>query len=66
MPRAARRGVHEQAVLAGSNLWREDSEISENPRPGGGKSPEPGRVGDSSCVLVNDVIKCTPVVLASN
>ena len=23
-------------------------------------------VGDSKCVLVNDVIKCAPVVLASN
>lgn len=23
-------------------------------------------LGDSKCVLVNDVIKCTPVVVASN
>lgn len=31
-----------------------------------GKQQAAFKVGDSKCVLVNDVIKCTPVVLASN
>jgi len=31
-----------------------------------GKQQAAFSVGDSKCVLVNDVIKCTPVVLASN
>ena len=31
-----------------------------------GKQQASFSVGDSKCVLVNDVIKCTPVVLASN
>jgi hypothetical protein len=31
-----------------------------------GKQQASFSVGDSQCVLVNDTIKCTPVVLASN
>ena len=31
-----------------------------------GKQQASFGVGDSKCVLVDDVIKCTPVVLASN
>ena len=31
-----------------------------------GKQQAAFSVGDSKCVLVNDVIKCTPVILASN
>jgi hypothetical protein len=31
-----------------------------------GKQQASFSVGDSKCVLANDVIKCTPVVLASN
>jgi len=31
-----------------------------------GKQQASFGVGDSKCVLVNDVIKCTPVILASN
>jgi hypothetical protein len=31
-----------------------------------GKQQAAFKVGDAKCVLVNDVIKCTPVVLASN
>ena len=31
-----------------------------------GKQQAAFSVGDSKCVLVNDVIKCTPVVVASN
>jgi hypothetical protein len=31
-----------------------------------GKQQASFKVGDSKCVLVNDVIKCAPVVLASN
>ena len=31
-----------------------------------GKQQAAFSVGDSKCVLANDVIKCTPVVLASN
>jgi hypothetical protein len=31
-----------------------------------GKQQAAFSLGDSKCVLVNDVIKCTPVVLASN
>ena len=31
-----------------------------------GKQQAAFSVGDSKCVLVNDVIKCIPVVLASN
>jgi hypothetical protein len=31
-----------------------------------GKQQAAFSVGDSKCVLVNDAIKCTPVVLASN
>ena len=31
-----------------------------------GKQQASFSLGDSKCVLVNDVIKCTPVVLASN
>jgi hypothetical protein len=31
-----------------------------------GKQEAKFSVGDSKCVLVNDVIKCAPVVLASN
>ena len=31
-----------------------------------GKQQASFGVGDSRCVLVDDVIKCTPVVLASN
>jgi hypothetical protein len=31
-----------------------------------GKQQASFSLGDSKCVLVNDVIKCTPVALASN
>ena len=31
-----------------------------------GKQEAKFSIGDSKCVLVNDVIKCAPVVLASN
>jgi len=31
-----------------------------------GKQQAAFSVGDSKCVLVNDAIQCTPVVLASN
>ena len=31
-----------------------------------GKQQSAFSVGDSKCVLVEDVIKCTPVLLASN
>ena len=31
-----------------------------------GKQQAAFSVGDSKCVLVNDVIQCSPVVLASN
>jgi serine/threonine protein phosphatase PrpC len=31
-----------------------------------GKQQAAFSVGDSKCVLVNDTIRCTPVVLASN
>ncbi len=31
-----------------------------------GKQQAAFSVGDSKCVLVNDVIQCNPVVLASN
>ena len=31
-----------------------------------GKQQAQFKVGDSKCVLVNDVIQCTPLVLASN
>jgi len=31
-----------------------------------GKQQAAFSVGDSQCVLVNDAIQCTPVVLASN
>ena len=31
-----------------------------------GKQQAAFSVGDSKCVLVNDVIRCTPVMLASN
>ncbi len=31
-----------------------------------GKQQAKFSVGDSKCVLVNDAIQCTPVVLASN
>jgi hypothetical protein len=31
-----------------------------------GKQQAAFSVGDSKCVLVNDAIRCTPVVLASN
>ncbi len=31
-----------------------------------GKQQAAFSLGDSKCVLVNDVIRCTPVVLASN
>ena len=31
-----------------------------------GKQQASFKLGDSKCVLVNDVVKCAPVVLASN
>ena len=51
------------ALLASSAAFADQSiEVS----VANGKQQAAFSVGDSKCVLVNDVIQCNPVVLASN
>jgi hypothetical protein len=52
------------ALLASSAAFADQSSIEVSVV--NGKQQAAFSVGDSKCVLVNDVIKCTPVVLASN
>ena len=57
-----------QALLIGALLSASaafaDSSIQVNVVAG--KQEAKFSIGDSKCVLVNDVIKCAPVLLASN
>ena len=52
------------ALLASSAAFADQSSIEVSVV--NGKQQAAFSVGDSKCVLVNDAIKCTPVVLASN
>lgn len=52
------------ALLASSAAFAADQSIEVSVV--NGKQQAAFSVGDSKCVLVNDVIKCTPTVLASN